>query len=47
MDAGLGVHTADLRTERLTPGQRVDFTLRWRDTNAWVGQDFALVVDGP
>jgi glucoamylase len=44
VEAGLGLHAAVLHVERLLPGQRVDFTWRWRDTDEWVGQDFGLVV---
>ena len=46
LDAGLGVHTADIHAESLAPGQRVDFTWRWRESGEWVGRDFALVVVG-
>ncbi len=44
LDAGLATHTADLHVERLAPGQRVDFTWRWRDTGEWIGQNFAALA---
>jgi glucoamylase len=44
VDAGLGLHTADLHVEHLAAGQQVDFTWRWRGTSEWTEQDFHLTA---
>jgi hypothetical protein len=41
-----GVHVADLATEALPPGARVQFTFYWPAVNRWEGGDFELRV-GP
>ena len=43
-DTGLGVHVADLPTERLPAGARVRFTFRWRDSARWEGRDFSVEI---
>jgi len=45
-DTGLGVHIADLPTERLPAGARVRFTLFWPEGNSWEGVNFEVTVDG-
>ncbi len=39
-----GRHTADLATEELPPGTRVQFTFYWPEVKRWEGEDFALTV---
>jgi glucoamylase len=41
---GLGVHVADLPTERLASGARVDVTFYWPEAGRWEGVDFAVTV---
>jgi glucoamylase len=45
IDSGLGFHVADLDTRSLKPSQRVDFTFRWQEPNAWVGDDYHVRVE--
>ncbi len=42
VDSGLGLHTAELRVERLPPNTTLDFTWKWRDSGTWAGQDMHL-----
>ena len=44
-DTPLGFHVAELDTQALKPGQRVDFTFRWQEDNAWVGADYHVNVE--
>lgn len=39
------VHVADLATEDLPPGTRVQFTFYWPAVNRWEGQDFELRIE--
>lgn len=43
-DTGLGLHVADLATEQLGDGARIDFTFRWPAVGRWEGRDFAVDV---
>lgn len=43
-DLGLGIHSADLRTQALAEGSQVDFTFRWPDADRWEGENFAVRV---
>jgi glucoamylase len=43
-DTGLGVHFADLPTNRLRSGAQVRFTFHWREVSRWEGHDFAVGV---
>jgi glucoamylase len=43
-DTGVGVHVADLATERLPVGTRIRFTFHWRDVARWEGRDFCVDV---
>jgi glucoamylase len=45
-DTGLGVHVADIRMTGLGAGDTVQFTFRWRDTNAWEGRDYEVRLTG-
>jgi glucoamylase len=44
VDTTLGMYYADLPTSALAPGRTVRFTLRWRDGDRWLGDDFAVLV---
>ncbi|HET9749197.1 MAG TPA: glucan 1,4-alpha-glucosidase [Casimicrobiaceae bacterium] len=43
-DTTLGVYVADLPTDALVAGSRVDFTFYWRDEQRWDGTDFCVHV---
>jgi len=43
-DTGLGVHVADLPVAGLAAGTTIQFTFLWRDTEAWEGRDYLLLV---
>jgi glucoamylase len=43
-DVGLGIHSADLRTQALAEGSQVDFTFRWPDAARWEGENFTVRV---
>ena len=43
-DTGLGVHVADLPVTRLTAGETIQFTFRWRETETWEGVDYEVRV---
>lgn len=43
-DSGLGVHYADLDTERLSGGQQVEFTFYWHHADTWEGRNFVVEV---
>jgi glucoamylase len=44
-DTGLGVHFADLDTERLPSGGQVDLTFCWPGSGNWEGTDFFVSVE--
>ncbi len=41
---GLGMHIADLPTERLVPGTKVDFTFYWQETEQWENRNFGVAI---
>ncbi len=43
-ETGLGLHIAELATDRLRSGQRVDFTFRWLVDGSWHGQNYSVEV---
>jgi glucoamylase len=43
-DVGLGVHVADLTTQSLHDGQKIQFTFYWPDAGDWEGTDFVVRV---
>jgi len=43
-DTGLGVHFADLPTDKLRSGTQVRFTFHWRENGRWEGRDFAVGI---
>ena len=45
VDTGLGVHVAELATDRLAVGDSMHFTFFWPESNRWEGVDFRLRVD--
>jgi glucoamylase len=44
-DTGLGIHAADLPTDKLTGGQEILFTFYWQQTQRWEGTNFSVVVE--
>ncbi|HZB95318.1 MAG TPA: glucan 1,4-alpha-glucosidase [Herpetosiphonaceae bacterium] len=44
---GLGVHVADLPTERLSAGETVTFTFHWTEVDRWEGTDFEVKIEPP
>lgn len=43
-DTGLGVFVADLPTETLWAGTRIDFTFEWTEAGHWEGHNFAVTI---
>ena len=43
-DTGIGIHSVELPTERLRPGQSVVFTWRDEATGEWVGEDCSVAI---
>ena len=43
-DTGLDLHVVDLPLAGLTPGQTLQFTFRWRESDAWEGRDYEIAV---
>lgn len=43
-DTGLGLHVVDLPVAGLDAGDSIQFTFLWRDTQAWDGRDYQVVV---
>jgi len=41
---GLGIHVADLSTERLHAGQSIAFTFHWTERDHWEGANFLMQV---
>jgi glucoamylase len=46
VDTGLGIHFADLPTDKLPTGSKVLFTFLWTESGQWQGEDFEVTVDG-
>ena len=44
-DSGLTLHVAQLPSDGVVPGSRIDFTLYWRDTDTWEGRDYSILVE--
>jgi glucoamylase len=44
-DSGLGMHYADLSTEKVKVGAQVIFTFRWMDADRWEGSDYTVTVE--
>jgi glucoamylase len=42
VDGGLGFHAACLEVDRLSAGERVDFTWIWVDSGQWQGRDYGV-----
>ena len=40
-----GLHSADLPTENLAPGARIQFTFYWPEVNRWEGEDFEVRIE--
>jgi glucoamylase len=43
-DTGLGVHTVEIDRGLLAGAGVVDFTVRWRESDAWEGRDFHVTI---
>jgi glucoamylase len=43
-DAGLGIHMADLATQKYPEGIQVKFTFYWPDVDRWEGKDFFVRI---
>jgi glucoamylase len=43
-DTGLGLHVAELKTNTLRSGQRIDFTFQSAGTGNWLDRDYAIAV---
>jgi len=43
-DTGLGVYTADLKTNHMREGSIIDFTFFWIDEDRWEGRDYSISV---
>ena len=44
-DSGLGMHWADLPTEKLPDGTTLVFTFDWMEVHRWEGRDFFVVIE--
>jgi glucoamylase len=44
VDAGIGVHVADLPTAALLDGQSIVFTFYWPRSGRWENVDFTVIV---
>lgn len=44
-EVGPNLHVADLTTEELPPGTRVQFTFYWPEVSRWEGEDFEFRVE--
>ncbi len=43
-DSGLGLHYADLQTEKISAGSSIAFTFYWPDAKRWEGTDFEIRI---
>ncbi len=43
-DTGLGLHAVDLPVEALAAGASVQFTFLWRETGAWEGRNYEVLI---
>jgi glucoamylase len=44
LDAGLGIHLADLLTKALPEGKQIKFTFYWPEAGHWEGRNFIVQV---
>ncbi|MFO0753857.1 MAG: glucan 1,4-alpha-glucosidase [Thermodesulfovibrionales bacterium] len=44
-DTGLGIHLADIPTQELPHGEKVNFTFYWPDAQRWEQTDFAVLIE--
>jgi glucoamylase len=44
-DTSIGVHVADLPTEKLPVGHSIVFTFYWPESNRWEGTDFSVCIE--
>ena len=43
-DTGLGIHVADLSTQKVPDGLEIKFTFYWPQVDHWEGEDFSIRV---
>ena len=43
-NTGLGIHIADLPTERLPAGVNINFTFYWQESGRWENMDYAVII---
>ncbi len=44
-DTGLGIHAADLPTDKLAGGREILFTFYWQQVQHWEGTNFSVIVE--
>jgi glucoamylase len=47
LDSGLGVHYADLPTDKLLHGDCIEYTFFWHDAEVWEPRRFQMKVNDP
>lgn len=45
LDSGVGVHYADLKTDSLPYGQKLEITFFWHEAQVWENRDYDLAVE--
>jgi glucoamylase len=46
-DTGLALYSVELSAAALANAQVINFTFQWRDSEAWIFQDFAVTIAAP
>jgi len=44
-DSGVGIHYADLPTQKLDHGQRVEYTFFWLEPETWENENYSLTIE--
>lgn len=45
LDSGLGLHFADLATDKLDHEQKISYTFYWHEAEIWENKDFTLTIE--
>jgi glucoamylase len=45
LDSGLGIHFADLSTDKLASDQAIEYTFYWHDAETWENKNYTLSVE--
>ena len=45
-DTGLGLHYVDLASEAVKPGDTLQFTFYWPESDRWEGKNYEVEVEG-